>query len=408
MNLEIRPCRSDEIKHYLVTCEAAFGIDIRDEHINRLAAVIEPERTLAAYEDGAMVGTTGAYRFTYSVPGGQLPAAGVTLTGVLPSHRRRGVLTALMRRQLDEVRSWNEPIAVLWASEGTIYQRFGYGMATQQAAIDVERHHVRFRDPSPPRARATFLSEEEAAKSIGNVYEEIRKGTPGMFVRSEEWWRNHRLADPAEDREGAGPLFRVLFELDGRPVGYALYRVRNSWGDDGLPQGDVEVLEAMGVDGTSTREVWMYLFGVDLVSRLKSYFLPADHPLKWLLEEPRRLRANVRDAVWVRVVDLQGALAGRGYLHDGSIVFDFRDAFCPWNAGVWRLDVSKGQGHAERSDEEPHVRLGAEELGAVYLGGATFAELHRAGRVQELKLGGLRTLDSLFAADVVPWCPEIF
>lgn len=408
MNLEIRPCRPDEIKHFLVTCEAAFGIDIRDEHIERLSALLEPERTLAAYEDGAMVATTGAYRFVFSVPGGELPAAGVTLTGVLPSHRRRGVLTALMRRQLDDVRAWNEPIAVLWASEGTIYQRFGYGMATQQAAIDIERHHVRFRDPTPPQARATFLTEEEAATKIASVYEEIRKKTPGMFARSEVWWRNHRLADPEEDREGAGPLFRVLFEQEGRPSGYALYRVRNTWGEDGLPSGDIEVVEAMATDGPATREVWMYLFGVDLVARLKSYFLPADHPLKWMLAEPRRLRANVRDAVWVRVIDVPGALAGRSYLHDGSIVFDFRDDFCSWNAGVWRLDVAEGRGHAERTEEEPQARFGAEELGAVYLGGATFAELARAGRVEELKPGGLRILDSLFAADVVPWCPEIF
>jgi predicted acetyltransferase len=408
MNLDIRPCRSDEIKHYLITCEAAFGIDIRDEHIERLAALIEPERTLAAFDDGAMVGTTGAYRFTYSVPGGDLPATGVTFTGVLPSHRRRGVLTALMRRQLDDARSWNEPIAVLWASEGTIYQRFGYGMATQQAAIDIDRHHVRFRDSSPPRARATFLTEEEAVTAIGRVYERIRAVTPGMFARTEDWWRNHRLPDPEEDRDGAGPMFRVLFELDGNPCGYALYRVRNSWGDDGLPRGEIEVLEAMGVDGPSTREVWMYLFGVDLVARLKSYFLPADLPLKWMLEEPRRLRANVRDAVWLRIVDLPSALAGRSYQHDGSIVFDFRDEFCSWNAGVWRFDVANGRGRAVRSEEEPQARFGAEELGAVYLGGATWSELARAGRVEELQDGGLRTLDSLFAADVNPWCPEIF
>src|SRR6185503_18593563 len=103
-------------------------------------------RALAAYDGDEPVALTGAYRFDLSIPGGELPCAGVTWVGVIPTHRRRGILRDLMRRELEDVHSWGEPIAALWASEAAIYGRFGYGHAAPNGQAKSDRARFALRE----------------------------------------------------------------------------------------------------------------------------------------------------------------------------------------------------------------------------------------------------------------------
>jgi predicted acetyltransferase len=407
MSVHVRVCRENEFRRFLETCEAAFGYDVPADDVERFRRVISPERTHAAFDGDTMVGTAGSFPFTLTVPGGELAAGGVTMVGVLPSHRRRGVLTNMMRAQLEDAHSKSEPVAILWASEGAIYQRFGYGLATRQAAIDIESDRALFLDRSPGRGRCRLLTNEEALKVLPDVYERVRARTPGMFARSQSWWEVCTLDDRESERRGGGPMWRVAWEIDGRAEAYALYRYHSEW-TDSIPSGWLEVMEAMATSPLATRELWAYLFGVDLISRVKAWALPIDHPLFLMLAEPRRLRLMAKDALWLRVVDVRAALEGRSFARDATLTFELTDELCPWNQGTWRLEATRTGARIAPSDGPADLRLGAPELGSAFLGGTTFCELAAAGRIQELREDAALDATMAFLVPIAPWCAEVF
>jgi len=380
-----------------------FGATPKPEHVERFSRIQPPERLHAAFEDGKAVGGAGAFPFRMTVPGAQIPAAGVTTVGVLPTHRRRGVLTAMMRAQLDDVRERGETISVLWASEDMIYGRYGYGMTSFAGALDLARDRAHFALPSEPVGRVRLVSLEDALGTFPAIYDRVAPETPGMFSRTRDWWEVRRLSDPPERRDGGGEHVRALLEMDGEPAGYAIYRIHMRF-EGGVSAGFVNVLESAGVTPLAVREIWRFLLGIDWVASIRADLLPIDHSLLLLLAEPRRMRFRIRDGLWVRLVDLGAALSSRSYAADGAVVFEVADAFCPWNAGSWKLEGGKAARTRERAD----MRLDVSALGSVYLGGFTFAQLARAGRVEELRAGAATRADALFHADRAPWCPEIF
>ena len=407
MAIEIRQPAPDDIRRFLETGATAFQEELRSEDAERDERVLERERMFAAYEGDQLVGTAADIALTLTVPGGELPAAGVTLVGVLPTHRRRGVLNQLMRAELDAIVARGEPLAILWASEEPIYGRYGYGMATVRIAIEAERDRMRFRGDPTPVGRVRLVDEEEAARIVPPIYERVRRQTPGMFARSEAWWREYRLPDPEHHRHGAGPRYFAVLEVEGADEAYARYRVKNDW-QDGITASTLRVIEAVATSPLADRELWRYFFGVDLVQKIQSSMLPVDHPLLLLVTEPRRLRPRAGDGLWLRIVDVQRALSARAYATDGAVSLELTDAFLPANAGVWRLEVSGGEARVSPSDTEPELRLDVGDLGSAYLGGFTFAQLARALRVDELAEGALERADDLFRTRSAPWCPEIF
>ena len=406
MDFEIRPCQEGEIRRALEICETAFGAGVSDGDAARMEALIEPQRSFMAFDGDAAVGTGGNFTFELTVPGAvSLPAAGLTMVGVLPSHRRKGMLTQLMRTFLADAKKRGEPLSVLWASEGSIYQRFGFGIATRQIIISAQADRMRMIDQPDPLV-ARMHTEQEAAEVIPPIYDRIRARTPGMYARSKKWWTAKTLADPEDHRNGGGPMWYATIEKDGRPEGYALYRIHGAW--ETFAAGKVAVQEAMATSPAVEKALWNYLFNIDLVKDIEAYFLPLDHPLQLMVTEPRRLRAKIVEALWLRIVDVTGALAGRAYLTDDTITFELTDGFLPENEGVWRLETSGGEGRAARSEGAPDVRLSAADLGGMYLGGCTFSELLSAGRGEEITPGAARRMDLMFASEITPWCPEIF
>jgi predicted acetyltransferase len=407
MSTEIRPCRPDEFERWLQVCWTTFGHEVRDDEPERVARFLELDRMLGSFVDDELVGTAAAFSFTLTVPGGYLPAAGVTMVTVLPSHRRRGLLTALMHRQLEDIRDRGEPLAILWASEGDIYERFGYGMATLNAPIDIERDRARFRYEAGPVGTTRIVDKDSVLKVLPEVYERVRSQVPGMFARSPEWWEGHRLHDPEQDRDGGGPMNCAVLEIDGRAEAYALYRLHNEWADTS-PTGYLNVLEALGTTPVATREIWRFLFGVDLMARVRAFQQPAVHPLHFLLAEPRRLRSQLSDGLWVRIVDVKEALESRSYALDGSVVLDVEDALFSANHGRWRLTVDGATSTVERTDDAADLGVPIAQLGSIYLGGFTFTQWVGAQRTRELRDGAAVHADLMFQTATTPWCPEIF
>ena len=403
MTLDFRVPKQDEARAVMAAATVAFGGELRDEDFERERESMPADRMLAAYDDGRPVGLAGSYAFELTVPGGRVPAAGVTWVGVLPSHRRRGILRSLMRLQLEDVRARGEPVAILWASEAAIYGRFGYGISAPNAAIDARRDGFVLRGDPPPAGAVRLVEREEAAEAFPSVYERVRAGRPGMLSRSARWWEGHRLADPEHWRQGASPKYYAVLELDGRPEGYAMYRIASKW-ERGFPEGVVRISEAIATSPEATRELWRFLFGIDLVVRVNADIFDPASPLFLMVADPRRLHLTLHDGLWLRFVDLEAALAARTYAADGeAVVLEVLDELCPWNAGRFRI----GEG-VERTDDAADVRLGIADVASLYLGGFDVWRLAAAGRVEELRPGGLARADALLRAPVTPFCPEIF
>ena len=405
MSWEVRPCSSaDELRAAMGPIWHYFGRSTpTDDQFERVARVLPAERMHAAWERGRAVGGAGAFPFELTVPGGRVPAAGVSVVGVLPTHRRRGILKAMMRAQLDACHARGEPVACLWATEDTIYGRFGYGIASFTGEIDLPRERSAYYARFEPSGEARIVPLEEAEPLVAPVYDRVAAETPGMFARTSAWWQARALADPAWRRQGGGELQCVIVEFERGPAAYALYRMSMAF-DRGIQTGTIDVVEAMGDSPEATRAIWRYLLDIDWMARVRAGLLPLDHPLLLLLAEPRRLRFNLRDGLWVRLVDVGAALAARSYSPDNSVVVEVADGFCPWNAGRWRVG---GKG-VERTLNEPELRCDVTALGSVYLGGFTWAQLARALRVEEVRHGAIARADALFRTERAPWCPEIF
>ncbi len=409
MSIAIHALEHDGFARFLTTCEAAFGHTAGDESIARLGRVVATNRMIYAADGADMVGTAGAFRFSLSVPGGEVPSAGVTMVGVLPSHRRKGVLSAMMRRQLDDIRSWKEPLALLWASEAGIYQRYGYGLAALGGDINVARDRAAWRIAPEPYGSIRLVDAREGRAHMAAVYEAVRGQRPGMPARSDAWWDAHRMPDPEpeEERHGGGPRWQAVLSAHGEPEAYALYRVHAKW-LDGSPHGRLEVIETAAANARAEQAMWSFLLGVDLVGEVEAYHLPVDCALLHQMREPRRLRFVLGDCLWLRIVDAPAALAARTYGGNGRLVLDLHDVFCPWNSGCYELEVTDGKASVARSEAEPDLRLDAADLGAIYLGGPSVAVLVAAGRIAELTPGSAGLAARLFASERAPWCPEIF
>lgn len=392
----IRALEDDEREAFETAARAAFHEDGHPADIAVDMVLLEPERTLAVFEDGEIVATTAALSRELTVPGAKLPAACVTAVGVVPGNTRRGHMRALMRRQLDDVRAAGEAVAALWASEGSLYGRFGYGPATTVASYEAHLWRARMQAPSADRVRV--IEPAAALDHLRAVYEAARADVPGLLSRDGGWW-TRRLHDPEHRREGASALRAAVVE-----DGYALYAAKTAWADGG-PSGEITVRELVAATPRARAALWTYLLGIDLMRTLKWRLGHDGEPLPLMLADADALEVHTALGLWIRLVDVPAALAARTYAQPFELVIDVADEFCPWNAGRYRL-TSDGSCEPTRADAD--LALGAAELGASYLGGTRVSTLAGAGRVRELRPGALAVADAAFRGDVAPWCAEIF
>jgi predicted acetyltransferase len=399
---EVRPSNGlEEYGNAIFGIGQYFGARPDEDRLLRFSKVLEIQRMHAALEDGEVIGGAGAFAYDFSVPGGTLPCAGVSVVGVYPTHRRRGVLRALMDAQLRDVHERGEPIAALWASEETIYGRFGYGLAAWAGEVKIAREWGAFARPLERRGQVRFVTPEQALDVFPPIWEALRRERPGVFARTREWWELRTLRLP--DDEKANPKRFVALDLDGESQAYAIFRTHTGF-ENGVSSARTEVIEAIGSTPQATAELWRFLLDIDWTATFEASLLPPDHPLFLLLANPRRAGYRMGDGLWARLVDIGAALSGRAYGGDGSIVFGVRDAVCPWNEGRWKLE----DGIASRTDADVEIALDVDALGSAYLGAVSFDQLRGALRLEELVEGAVQRADALFGWRPLPWCPEIF
>ena len=406
MDIDVRPF-SGEPRDFYDAGELAFQERPRDEDFANWAKTFEADRAIAAYDGDRIVGTAGIFTFELTIPGGVLPAAGVTIVGVHPTHRRQGVLRRMMRLQLDAIHERGEPLAILWASEGNIYQRFGYGLGSLRMGINLARERSAFRLPHAPAGTIRFVEVDEATRLLPPIYEAIRPLRPGFFDRPKAFWESEFFPDPEHWRRGASAAFHVVHEVAGAADGYARYRVKEDWDNTG-PKSAVVLVELMATNPAAQLDLWRFLLDIDLMTRIEAWNLAVDDPILLNVAEPRRLQADLGDALWTRVVDVPAALAGRRYAADGRIVLEVADEFCEWNDGVWELSVESGVPIVQPVTGAADLACDITDIGAAYLGAFGFRELADAGRVRELQPGAISRADAMFRTERPPWCPRVF
>lgn len=419
MSINYRTIVPGELPAFARADSLAFGHLLNDDDYRIETAALEHDRTIAAFEGDRVVGTTASLSLELTVPGGtRLRAGGLTWTGVIPTHRRRGVLSGMVERQLALSRERGEPAAALLASEAGIYGRFGYGPSTWSVGFTVPVVASAFRAPLQRVVRCRLLDAAEAAAILPRVFDQHCKMRHGSLGRTAGLW-HVLLADPEHHQEGAGPLYHVAHEdARGDPDGYAGYRFKPSWGDDGNPQGSVVVTELVAVTADAYAALWRYCLDMDLAATVVAKGRALDEPLRWLLADPRQLRTTgVMDFLWLRPLDVSACLAARDYAAEGTLVLEVHELGSTSADGTisrgpasrcYLLDAGPQGAVCSPTTRLPDIVLGIAELGAVYLGGTSFTGLAQAGLVREAAGGALARADRLFATALAPWCCTSF
>ncbi|NEK59331.1 GNAT family N-acetyltransferase [Geodermatophilus sabuli] len=407
----LRPITTEEWPVFIRAMFDVFGEDELPAHyLEGPPGVAELDRSLALWDEGRVAATAGVYSRELTVPGAVVPCAGITWVTVSPTHRRRGVLTAIMRRQLTGLHEeQREPVAALWASEASIYGRFGYAPATWRSNLGGRVERLRLRpDVAVGTGRVVLVAADDYRAAAVGLHDRVRRSVPGNLARDDRWW-DRALRDQPDQRRGATARRYVLHtEADGTVTGYAAYRVRSAWSDAGEPDGTVVVEEIRSTSTPAYAALWRFLLSVDLVRNLQAPSLSPDEPLRHLLADPRALHAQPVDALWVRLVDVGRALAARRYPAPVNLVLEVRDPFCPWNDGRWSLVGHPAGAFCSPTDADPDLVVDVEALSAAYLGGVSLATLQAAGRVTEVSPGAVTQAATAFRWPVTPWCPDEF
>ncbi|MDH6136154.1 putative acetyltransferase [Kitasatospora sp. MAA4] len=410
--MEIRTTTDQDLEVFVDTIFAAFGRfrDSPAEGEGKLWSAYEMDRNLLAVTaDGRPVGTAGAYSFELTLPGGIIvPVTGVTAVGVLPSHRRQGVLSAMMRRQLTEFRGRGEFLSVLLASEALIYGRFGYGPATYTRRLTVPRHQAALTlprarsaadDPAPGADSGSIevLRRAECGEILEAVYDRYRRAQPGAVSRPHRWWASRAGQAPISP---AQRYIAVHRDGNGVPDGYASYSVDDS--------ETLTVDETIATDDAVLTALARFALGHDLVTKVVFKHVPADHPLRWQLADFNAAQlSSETDWLWVRLLDVPRALSARGWFADGELVLDVEDPFLGEH-GRYLLTVRDGRAECVPTDREPDLSLDVRDLGSIYLGGTAPSTLVRAGHIRAHRPGAAALADALFRAERSPHCLHWF
>lgn len=401
-----RTLAESEFDQFFSLDELAFGSEPPSEAVLEIdKQLLEKDRTIGVFDGSQLVGGASIFTFEMTVPGGRIPMAGVSWVSVMATHRRRGILRSMMQHQLLGLHeSGGEAVAGLTATEPVIYGRFGYGLASRTVALTIPRSYSGLRSPNSVDAiTLRLIATEESLEIIEPVYARQLPTRPGMLVRTPAWAKVC-IADPDQWREGRSKMRTVLAERDGQAVGYAHYRIKRDFGTP-TPSGDVSVEEMYADDAASYAALLRYLTSIDLTNTTSLPGMPLDCLPMHLLENIRAATPRVRDVLYIRLVDVDRALASRTYSAQIDVVIDVADSVCPWNAGRWRLTGGEKGATCERTTAAADLALGVRELGSAFLGGASLAALGAAGLVEEHRSGALAEASRAFATDLEPWLP---
>lgn len=394
MSIEYRLISEDELQAASEVQSLAFGGHFEPSRLPRDREWFELGEYLGAFDGPDLVGVTERFPFAISVPGGSVTTACIGGVSVLPSHRRRGLLTGMMKRHLAAAHERGLAVSTLGSSEAPIYGRFGYGIAVEHEDWKIERHRTAFRREYAWDGSLRMVKVDRASEVFPQVYRRATAGRAGVIQPPKPWW-DDILEVPSEGKTGKPVNFYVEYRED-EVEGCAMYRIK---------EGTVVVRLLFASTQAASAALWRYCFDIDLIRTIKVWARPIDDPLVWMLHDPRALRRRPNDSTWLRLIDVSKALSSRTYAVDGEIVFEVRDDFCPWNEGVYELSGGPAGAVCKPTTRKADLALSVDDLAVPYLGGSPLTPLALAGRVEERTPGALSHADAMFATQIKPWSP---
>ena len=406
MKVDIRHITPNEKEEYLKIVYTVFGMKPSEDYLERRNHTMELDRCLAAFVDGKIVGANGVYSFTLSVPGGIVKAGGIIDVVVYPTHRRQGLMSKLMKKQLNEILDKNEPIAILYSAESGTYGRFGFGLATFQENWEIKRHDSKFRktlNNYNSVENIEMVSHQEISNLLPKIYELAWKQRPGMIKREISRWNRLKLEMERKDIPGI-PSY-ALFKKDGKYEGYVNYRLNlNSTTTD----GSLLINEIISTTDEAHLNLVNYCMSIDGVKKITSKSRPLDDPIPWILEEPRKLSRYVEDQLHLRIVDVPSALVARKYNVDGQITILVTDNILESNNAKFSLENSSNIAKCKKTNLPHDLKIDIRELGSIYLGETSWLNLCKSKLIEINSLEKLHLADQMFYSIPSPWCADYF
>ncbi len=400
---ELRVLHEAELAAYVIQCGETFGGSTpKPEAVDERAKRLERGRCWGYFDAGELFATAGAYSLQLSLPGGvALPTAGISAVTVLPTHRRQGALTDMMRQLLRQAAELEEPIAALYASEGAIYGRFGFGIASYRADLELARERSAMK-VLPELVGIQYRQPAASLDVLMDIERRFVLSQPGAIAGPRAFWE-HLLADDESGRGGYSNLYLVLQAPGTERAGFALYRKDMRWTVHS-PDGRLQVVALQGLAADTSAALWRHLLDIDLVSRVSAPSQPVDSPLRHLLQDPHALIQQVFPQLWLNLLDVPRALACRRYQVPGKLRLEVKAGFWQGSEGVFALDAGADGAECSRTGETADLVLPGQSLAAAYLAGTSFTNLHRAGQLEECRPGALALADAMFGWPLQPWC----
>lgn len=405
MTTEIRACKDqDELKKYGEIVSYVFAsTDGMDDELSST----QPDWTTCGFIDGKMVATMGTFPFTVRLNGSPVKMGGVTAVGTLPEHRRKGLLRKIMQQGFNEMRDRGQSIAILWASMGAIYQRFGYGLMTTQVSYNFDPRYVAFEGGSPATGSVTMTPKDDAWPIIKQLYIQYVAPRNLQIHRATAIWE----ADQLRPRKKGEPVFIGIYRNgDGEATGYLVYKTFEREGDGYGPGQVMEVTDLVALDMDAYRGLWEYIRRHDLVGKVSMRnIIGEEDPAPHLLSEPRMLDRRTSDAIWGRVVDLEMAIPQRPYGDRGELAFSIpEDRMCPWNEGNWLLETDSKTTSVRKTDRTPDLVMPVNTLAGLLAGHRTATNYQRVGKLDSTSDAALKTANRIFATEYAPHCSNHF
>jgi predicted acetyltransferase len=402
--VEIRPARADEMDQFGLIAAYAYAGGFGDGPDNVVSRNNRPEWTLCAFIDGRMAASYSTIPLTMRANGRAIALGGVSAVGTLPEYRRRGLLRKITTQSFVDMRARGQSVAALWASQAAIYQRYGYALASAQVGYRIDSVDVGFGDGDGGSAVMRRVAGDEAYEIIKQIYIEFVAQRSCYLHRAKPMWLNNALQTNAQ----TGPAHVAVAYEGSAPVGYVVYHMRDGKTGHLSRSQEIVIRDLAWLTANAYRSLWSWLGRHDLVGRIVWARAPADDPAPELFVEPRLLHTELRDGIWLRVVDARAALEARGYQTEGSVTLDIgADDLAPWNQGRFKLECAGDGARVTATTGSADLRLSSKSLASLYSGFRTARQLRNWGLLD----GDDAAVDRatrIFATHFAPHCPDTF
>jgi len=412
VSLQFRSLSSeDELHTAQVVADRSAGVHLDEGEFERCLAYGQPRRWMGAFDGDRMVGSTRNVPLRLTLPGGdrrdhlpELPAANAGWTGVLPSHRRRGILRAMQRWHVDDAREHGEFAFFGTPSQSSLYERFEHGPVVYAARVRIDTCRAAFRAASMPAATVECLERAEALDRLPPIFDRYRRTAPGEVTRSPAMWDMVFADDPGQRQGASGLFFAVCRGADSQGEGYVTYRLEHH-PQLGRAANILQVKELIATTAESHAALWRFCLDMDLVAHVEAW-TRVDDPLRWLLEDQRQVQTiAIVDRVWMRLLDPSRLLSSRGYLPGLRLSLRLVDRLIPDNSGSYLVDAESTPAIVTRGSRELcDIALTIGNLATLAMGAESASVLADAGRISEELPGGLARADAMFRSTPAPHC----